>query len=79
MRVHDSQARRKMDVTREHISRILELVSQSFKPSCTGTPKHLLHFFLSFKTQNQECKCITDLLGKFNRCTVHASEQCDDF
>ena len=25
MRVHDSQASRKMDVTREHISRILEL------------------------------------------------------
>ena len=25
MRVHDSQAYRKMDVTREHISRILEL------------------------------------------------------
>ena len=33
MRVHDSQAYRKMDVTREHISRILELrkILQSFQ------------------------------------------------
>ena len=35
MRVHDSQAYRKMDVTREHISRILELreVLLSFQTS----------------------------------------------
>ena len=34
VRVHDSQAYRKMDVTREHISRILELreIRLSFQP-----------------------------------------------
>ena len=47
MRVHDSQAYRKMDVTREHISHILEL------------REVLLSFQIGFSLVNAAVVCVT--------------------
>ena len=57
MRVHDSQSYRKMDVTREHISRILELreILLSFQTGFNLVRLLSIYFNLSVDATGVDC------------------------